>query len=87
MTDQLQVQSWIHRLHSSHGQACDDGKGDDDLRQDHRSRGIEKLQKPQYTTTPQQDRDEQTDDDRWQTHAGVDEADDEPTPRKTGQRQ
>src|SRR5712691_3676113 len=68
-------------------EADHDGRGDHELRQDHRRGRVEELEEAECSAPPQHDRHEEADNDGRQPHAGVDEADREAAAREAGERQ
>ena len=68
----------VHAGHGAHRQACDQREGDDGLRDDHGGGREQPAKRPEGAGPREQQVDDQADDDRRQSHAGVEGERDEP---------
>src|ERR1700730_6120794 len=83
----LETELLRHLLDGGQREPGDDGRGDDELSQDHGGGGVEQLEHAQHAAAPEDDGDEEADHDGRQPHAGIDQADHEAATRETRQRE
>src|SRR5262249_31073608 len=86
-TDELQPERRGNVLDRSERDAGDYRRGNDRLRDHDRRRRVQNLEPPERAASPEKNRDEETDDDRRQSHAGGHAGDEQPAAGKARERE